>query len=168
MKEVLILRHAKSDWSTGESDFERPLNERGQNDAPRMGETIKKSKVVPDLIISSPAKRAKQTTNAVIKKSGFQGEVQWDDSFYYGNYENIIQTIQNVSNEHQRILIVGHNPKLENLVSAFASNGKLSLRLPTAALTLIVFDTSTWKEIDKGRGELEWILHPRLLKKMKL
>lgn len=168
MKEVLILRHAKSDWSTGEPDFERPLNERGRNDAPLMGKAIRKSKVVPDLIISSPAKRAKQTANAVIKNSGFQGEVQWPESFYYENYENIIQTIQNVSDAYQRVLIVGHNPKLENLVSALTSNGRLALRLPTAALTLIVFDTNTWKEIDKGRGELEWILHPRLLKKMDL
>ena len=86
MKTVLILRHAKSSWSNPSlADIDRPLNKRGKNDAPRMGTLIKEQDIVPDLILSSPALRARKTAEAVSEYSGFEGQIDFVPDFYPGD-----------------------------------------------------------------------------------
>ncbi len=95
MKTVLILRHAKSDWGTpGQADFDRPLAKRGLEDAPRMGQMLALFKAVPQRILASPAKRARQTTEMVAQACGYKDSIQWEDSFYEGGSADLIEALR--------------------------------------------------------------------------
>ena len=114
MKTILILRHAKSDWSDPELvDFERPLAKRGLTDAPQMGEILALFEVRPDKILSSPARRARQTAELVAQSCGYHKSIQWEDSFYGGSSAHLIAALQNLSDKVERPLLIGHNPTLE-------------------------------------------------------
>lgn len=166
MKNILILRHAKSDWSSGLSDIERPLNSRGQKDAPFMGTIIKKLSVQPDIILSSPAKRARQTAEAVAKNFDFKHEITFIEEFYHGNHNSIINNLQKLPSNTNTVLVVGHNPTLEELVSSLTSDGSLNLRMPTATLVLVNMYIENWQSLAVGNGTIEWVLQPKVLKSM--
>ena len=111
MKEIWVMRHAKSEWSHPDlTDFDRPLNKRGKRDAPRMGEWIRLYGSPPELIVSSPAKRAKATTRAVADVMGTKAPLQWWDELYPGDVDTTMKRIRQLSNEIDRIMVVGHNP----------------------------------------------------------
>jgi phosphohistidine phosphatase len=117
MKTLLILRHAKSSWKDAElEDHDRPLNKRGEHDAPRMGHLLREEDLVPDLILSSTAKRARKTAEAVAEASGYTGEVELIPELYGGGPEAYLETLHNLPGENLRVLVVGHNPDLEELV----------------------------------------------------
>ena len=117
MKLVLLLRHAKSSWKHPDlGDHDRPLNKRGKGDAPLMGRLLKREDLVPDIIISSTSLRARATAEAVAKASSFDGEIVLNKSLYAAGPEAYLHVIHALSNEYVRVLIVGHNPGLEELV----------------------------------------------------
>ena len=119
MKTILFLRHAKSDWSDpGQADFDRPLTKRGLEDAPRMGQALHLLQCVPDVILSSPATRAKQTTELLVRACGYGASIHWEDSFYGGISHDLITAMQRLPDTLERPLLVGHNPCLEETVSA--------------------------------------------------
>src|SRR5437870_2049014 len=116
MKSVLVLRHAKSSWKHPElADQDRPLNKRGKRDAPRMGRILKKERLVPDIIISSTAVRARATAEAVAKASGYQRDITFNRSLYAAGPQAYIDALHDLD-DNVRVLIVGHNPGLEELV----------------------------------------------------
>ena len=117
MKSVLFLRHAKSSWKDPDlTDHDRPLNKRGKGDAPRMGWLLKREHLVPDTIISSTAIRARATAEAVAKAAGYKGEITLNRSLYAARPAAYIDVLRDLSNEYARVLMVGHNPGLEQLV----------------------------------------------------
>ena len=117
MKSVLVLRHAKSSWKHPDlSDHDGPLNNRGKRDAQWMGRLLKKENLIPDIIVSSTATRARATAEAVAKVSGYKGEIVLDKSLYSAGPEAYLGVIHDSSNEYVRALLVGHNPGLEELV----------------------------------------------------
>ncbi len=163
MKTVLILRHAKSDWSeAGQDDFDRSLAKRGREDAPRMGEVLARSNHAPDMILSSPAQRARQTTELVAQACGYGGSIRWEDSFYEGGSSDLIAALRGLPGAVERPLLVGHNPILEETVVALCSG--YALKIPTAGLVCLVFDLDSWAEIEPGDGVLLWFLIPKLVK----
>jgi phosphohistidine phosphatase len=175
MKTVLILRHAKSDWgNTGQADFDRPLAKRGLEDAPRMGEVLALFKCVPDNILSSPAKRARQTAELVAKACNYHQAIQWEDSFYGGSSLDLIKPLQNLSDSIERVLLIGHNPVLEEFVtilgaSAFSARGNeedegWTIKLPTAGLVCLSFDIRSWDDLEPGLGVLQWFVIPKLVR----
>ena len=171
MKTVLILRHAKSDWGQpGLADFDRPLNKRGFKDAPRMGEVLALYDLVPDRIIASPAKRAKQTAELVAGACGYKQSIQWAQNFYGGNSGDLIMALQGLPDPVERAMLVGHNPTMEETASdllAGESDGwgsKLAIRMPTAALLCIDVNVVDWAALQPGDGILRWYLIPRLVK----
>lgn len=171
MKTVLILRHAKSDWShEGLADFDRPLAPRGKKDAPLMGNVLLDFDCVPERIISSPAERARQTSQLVAKACGYNDEIEWAPSFYGGGSEDLISVLQRVAEPVERVLLVGHNPTLEEtiadlLVGPEASWDEiLSLKLPTAGLVCLDFPITGWRNLTPGDAVLRWFLIPRLVK----
>ncbi|MGF1670481.1 MAG: histidine phosphatase family protein [Balneolaceae bacterium] len=170
MKHILILRHAKSSWDeAGLSDFDRPLAKRGIEDAPMMGKFVKKTGLIPDLVYSSPALRANQTTELFCKAATVQNEkIYWNDRFYYGSPADYIKAVHNIdSNDKDIILLVGHNPLVESTVSLLCSNGENNLiRMPTAALVCLECQVSAWKNTGKNTARLKWMMTPRLLKKI--
>lgn len=133
--DLLILRHAKSAWESA-TDFDRPLAPRGERDAPRMGRWILDRGLVPDRILSSPARRARQTARLVAEAVGFDRlEVEFDDRIYGAGVEELLEILGGI--EGGRVLLVGHNPGLELLVDRLA--GSRAVRdggkfFPTAAL----------------------------------
>ena len=162
MKNLLVLRHAKSSWKHPElADHDRPINKRGRRDAPRMGELLRKQDLAPDLIISSTAKRAYRTAEIVADTSGYQAEIQFERSFYASEPEALIDILQQVADEIDCAMIVGHNPELEELVEVLTGEWE---RMPTAALALIELPIDEWASISpKLQGKLVDVWRPREL-----
>ena len=154
MKTVLILRHAKSSWSKpGLADIDRPLNKRGKQDAPRMGALLDEQDLVPDLILSSPARRARNTAQAVSEHCSFSGEIETVPDFYPGDAYTFIDTLMALPDEDKNVMIVAHNPGVEELLYALAGE---SARMPTSALAQVTLPIDTWQELDDDvEGVLE-------------
>ena len=162
MKTLLILRHAKSSWRHAElPDFDRPLNKRGKRDAPRMGELLRQADLLPDLILSSSAQRARQTTQAVVDSSGYGGEVRWMDSLYAAPPESYLEALRALDDSLQRVMLVGHNPGLEELLEHLTGAAET---LPTAALAQVLLPIQSWSQLDDEiNGELLHVWQPRQL-----
>ena len=159
------MRHAKSDWDDSSlSDFDRPLNKRGKKAAPFMGKEIKKREALPDIIISSPANRAKNTTKLFVEACKFEKEIIFEKDFYFGYIEDIFKIIKSNSSSINKIMVVGHNPTWEDLVSRLSKNNPY-VTMPTAAIASINFDINKWSELNFGTGTLEWLLKPKELQK---
>jgi phosphohistidine phosphatase len=147
MKTLLILRHAKSSWAEpGLADIDRPLNKRGKRDAPRIGRLLRTEDLLPDLILSSPARRARKTAEAVAEESGYSGEIETQPDFYPGDPEAYLQVLRGLSDELERVMVVAHNPGLEELVDALTGE---SVALPTAALAHITLPVERWSQLDE-------------------
>ena len=158
MKKIIIIRHAKSDWSDGSlRDFDRPLNDRGYSSAPIMGKEIKKRGLTPDLIISSPALRAKMTAEAVAKNSGYQKEIVWNDSFYFGYTKEILGAIKNIESSVKSVMIFGHNPTWSSFAEMLS--GKF-VSMKTAEFVVLDFD-GNWKDLRENSCKLVLNLSPK-------
>lgn len=162
MKTLLILRHAKSSWSDASlSDHDRPLKRRGKRDAPRMGRLLRDEELLPDLVISSSARRALSTAEAAASASGFEGQIEVTRAFYHADPETYIERLKLLPNEIDRVLIVGHNPGVEMLLAELTGFHE---RMPTAALAQVDLPVEEWTDIalDSG-GFLENLWLPREL-----
>lgn len=168
MKTILLLRHAKSDWGdAGLDDFDRPLAKRGLQDAPRMGKLLAAYDCVPDQIIASPARRAKQTTELVAGACGYTPQIQWDLSFYEANHEALMVALQRLPAGVERPLLVGHNPALEETAGALVLGKAANLwafRIPTAGLLCLEVDIAAWSALAPGTATLRWFVIPKLVK----
>ena len=162
MKSLLVLRHAKSSWKHLElSDYDRPLNGRGKRDAPRMGKHLRQEGLVPDRILTSSAKRARKTANKVAKASGYAGKVKKLDAFYDTVSGVYFETLQALPNKYQRVMVVGHNPTMEELVNHLTRHIK---RMPTAALAHIELPIERWETLDLyTKGTLVNLWTPKTL-----
>jgi phosphohistidine phosphatase len=159
------MRHAKSDWANNLPDIERPLNKRGKKAAPLMAEYLKKNGKIPDLILSSPAKRAKCTAEIVKETLDIDKDIEIINAFYFGYISEIINTIKKTDNQHNTVLILGHNPIWEDMVSELI-NYKAAVAMPTAAVASIIFDTDDWQKISKNEAKLEWLKTPKEVKSL--
>lgn len=158
MKTIFLLRHAKSSWENSDlSDFDRPLNKRGLETAPFMGEIIAKNKFQIDLIISSPARRARQTAILVKEIAHINGEIEYDDRIYEASPPRLLEVISEIAENHESAMLVGHNPGLEGFVKLLA--GEIQ-PMPTAALAVIDLKIEKWNEITADCGTLRTLLRP--------
>jgi phosphohistidine phosphatase len=164
-RELLLLRHAKSDWTgTMASDFDRPLAKRGKADAPEVGRWLKGQGLVPDQVISSPAKRARQTAKRVCEALGYDpSRVTWEPRVYEGQLGDLLAVLAGCPATARRVLLVGHNPGLEYLLShlggetaVVAEDGKL---LPTASVARLELPDD-WAVLDPGCGRVLSITRP--------
>lgn len=165
-RELLLLRHAKSDWDAGVTeDFARPLTKRGKKDAPRVGEWLYREGLVPDLVVSSPAERARQTTLKVCKSMDLgKKKILWDQDVYEAGLETLLAVLARCPGDLATILLVGHNPGLEDLLRFLAGDevdepkdGKL---LPTAAIARLEMPDD-WTRLEPGCAQLTGIVRPR-------
>ena len=156
---LLLFRHAKSAWDTGAAtDFDRPLASRGERDAPIMGKWLNNQGLVPDIVISSPALRAKQTSEAACQKMGIkQKEINWDSRVYAATVSELLEVLKKYNKKPKTIMLVGHNPDLEDLLIYLVGDGiqmppdgKL---LPTAAVAYLEMPDN-WKDLAEGVGQL--------------
>jgi phosphohistidine phosphatase len=147
MKRILIMRHAKSDWNTGSKrDFDRPLNGRGEESAPAVGVELKKKGLTPDLMISSPAMRAKMTAEAVAKTSGYKADIEWNESYYFGYTGEILASLKHLDESIQSVMIFGHNPTFSSFSEMLSGT---YTELSTADVVIMNYD-GLWEELDHG------------------
>jgi len=166
MKTILLLRHAKADKKLAVKDFERSLTKQGRKDAPRMGHFIKEIGSLPDIIISSPAKRAKETCNLFVEAAAMdKALIAWNDDLYYGGARNYLSIIQHASVDINNLMLVGHNPLMEETVSLLCNDeGAYGVRIPTAGLVCIEYPATSWKAVKPGAGHIKWMMTPKLIK----
>jgi phosphohistidine phosphatase len=162
MKTVLVLRHAKSSWKErGLSDHNRPLNKRGLNDAPIMGQLIYEEALVPQVILSSTARRARNTADLVAEACSFEGEVTYIEDFYHAWPSDYVDALRSLSDDIDSAMLVGHNPGIEMLIEELTGESE---RFPTAALALIHLPIDSWFQLnDEVEGELVSLWVPREL-----
>lgn len=145
-KTLLLMRHAKSSWKDKSlPDIKRPLKKRGEEAAERIGRTLRDTGFVPNLIISSPAKRTRQTAEIVAKTAHYKGEIEYVDSFYMGEPNDFYARLKKLPREADKVMVVGHNPGLEALLQHL--DGHVDA-LPTGALALLKLDLKDWSELD--------------------
>jgi phosphohistidine phosphatase len=159
MKTLLVLRHAKSSWENSEiSDFDRPLNSRGLVDAPIVGQNIKNRNIKVDLILCSPAKRAKSTAILVRASGEIKSAIEFDEQIYEASSLRLLQVVSKIDDLIDTALIVGHNPGCEDLVRVLTNEIR---PFPTAALAKISLTADKWSEIVNGDGSLDFLLTPK-------
>lgn len=163
MKTLLLLRHAKSSKDdTALRDFDRPLNDRGKDDTKLIGRFMRESDISPDAVISSPAKRARRTTELVLKSAGLNIDVSWDERIYEADVHRLLAVVSQIEPTGNVVMLVGHNPGFEDLVEVLAGR---TTRMPTASLAQIDLVVEEWNKVRAGSGKLKWLVTPRDLKK---
>jgi phosphohistidine phosphatase len=162
MKTLLLMRHAKSSWKEKETnDHERVLNKRGRKDAPRMGTLLQERELSPQIILSSSALRARQTAELVAEAAGFPGEPVYLDNLYMAEADEYISVLRGLSDDYERVLVVGHNPGLETLLQILSHRIE---SLPTAVIAHLVIDIDHWSALTKDmEGDLIEIWRPKEL-----
>jgi phosphohistidine phosphatase len=163
MKTLLVLRHAKSSWNDpARDDHERPLNKRGRRDGPRMGELVREYGLIPDIVISSDAVRARLTAEAVAEEARYAGEILLDRRLYMASPADILSLLRTVRENARTVMIVGHNPGLEAMVEQLTGERP---DLPTAALAHIVLPIDQWRDLRLStRGTLAGHWRPKELR----
>lgn len=169
MKTIMLMRHAKSLHGAGKhQDFDRPLAKQGNIDASRMGLFIRQVGVLPGYIEGSTARRAQETIDLLIKAADLQsGIVSKNEDLYYGGARDYLSVIQKASEDTDRIMIVGHNPLLEETASLLCNGeGEYVARIPSGGLACIEHPAIEWKQIKPGTARFQWMMIPELLQKM--
>jgi phosphohistidine phosphatase len=163
MKTLYIVRHAKSSWANpSQDDFERPLNDRGKNDAPRMGKRLKEKEVHPDLIVSSSAKRAYSTAKRIAKVLNYPKEkIKALKSLYHADEESMLAVIQDIKDKHNVVMLFGHNPGLTEFVNSF-QNIELDIdNIPTCGVIAFQLNIDSWKDASWGKGKMLFFDYPK-------
>lgn len=161
MKTLFLLRHAKSNWKDASlPDFERPLNKRGKQAAPIVGKFMRKQKLRPDLILCSPAERARQTIAIVCEAAACKAELRYDERIYEANVARLLSVVSQIDESAEKVLIVGHNPGLEELLESLTSEVR---HMPTAALAHITLNIEKWADVREHTGELIRLVRPKEL-----
>ena len=157
MKTLLLMRHAKSSWKdVSLGDHDRPLNSRGRSAAPRMGEHLLSEGLIPDIILCSTAKRAKQTAKYLLTECPIDGGIIYLSSLYHGGTEEFIEALEELDDKIETAMIIGHNPGVEYSVEDFCGLDEV---MPTAAIAYIQFEDADWKRIgaaDSGKLIALW------------
>ena len=160
MKTLYLVRHAKSSWSNpGLSDFDRPLNKRGQRDAPFMGELLREKKITPELVLSSPAKRTKKTALEIIEKLRYPTKkIIFKEEIYEASDNELLQFIQKLDEETKSAMLFAHNPGLTQL-NNYLSDYYID-NIPTCGVVAIEFNCK-WSEIKKNIGKFLFFEYPK-------
>ena len=166
-RKLLVLRHAKSDWSIDTSDFNRPLKRRGKRAAQRMGSWLRQQDLIPDYILASPAERARNTAEKLTKAMGLTAQhVYYDDRLYACDLDTLKAVLTDIPSAAKQVLLVGHSPDLEELLE-YLNKKKLSREedgklLPTATLAILEMPND-WGSLSKGCAEVKSITRPASL-----
>ena len=162
MKTLLLVRHAKSSWDDiALSDFERPLNERGKNDAPKMGKRLRKKDVKIDAFISSPAKRAKKTAEYFIKEFDREAnEIILVSALYDAGTNNFSDTIKDIDDKYKSAVIFSHNPGITDFANQLIDKANID-NMPTCSVFAVKADVEKWKDFSKAKKEFLFFEYPK-------
>lgn len=161
MKTLYLLRHAKSSWDDpGLKDFDRPLNKRGLKAAPKIGAYMLKEKIRPDVVLSSPALRAKQTTTMVCETAELSSLINFDERMYEASVQRLFEIVAGFKEGINTAMMVGHNPGFEELLAGLTGE---SQRMPTASLACVELKVEKWNKVTGGVGKLVWLIRAKEL-----
>jgi phosphohistidine phosphatase len=166
MRRVYLLRHAKSSWKDRSlADRDRPLAGRGKRAAKAVAVHLEAEGIRPDLVLCSPARRTRDTLERVEAAFGDQVETRLDETLYRASEAELLACLRALPHEVDSVMLIGHNPVLEELAVALASEGAQLARMrekyPTAALATIDLPADDWSAIERGSGELVAFVRPR-------
>ncbi|MGK7389841.1 MAG: SixA phosphatase family protein [Candidatus Cyclobacteriaceae bacterium M2_1C_046] len=161
MKTLYLVRHAKSSWKDSSLDDEdRPLNKRGKRDAPKMGERLAKRNVFPDLMITSPAVRARTTCEVIADVLEYpEGEIEENEDVYLASEGELLSLVQRCDNLWNTVMIFGHNPGFTEFANSLADEDIDNI--PTCGVFACTFDVDDWSEVDFGKGEMILFDYPK-------
>ena len=159
---LVMIRHAKSKWSNlTSSDFDRPLNERGEHDAPMMGERLKAQHIIPDLIISSSANRAKQTAKKIAHAIGYDvARIQWEEKIYHCDTTVFEEVIYKIPDSALTVFIVGHNPGITEFVNTLSATFRLD-HMPTCGVVATHLDAEHWYDLHTAKKNVFLFEYPK-------
>ena len=162
MKTLYLMRHAKSSWSFDElSDQERPLNDRGRDDAPRIGQALAKRDLALDLLISSPAVRALSTAVLVARELKYaHDKIKVEPAIYQADLDTLLAVIRGLPDGAGAVLLTGHNPTITDAAN-YLSPSPLSGEMPTAAVICLRFEADRWADVQPANAEFYFYDYPR-------
>ena len=161
MKTLTLIRHAKSSWNhPGLADFDRPLNSRGERDAPRMGIRLAEAGLTPDLIVTSPAARAQATCRCLADALGYaQEHTQLKREIYEAGLHDLVDVVRALDPEANTVCMVGHNPGFSEF--AHYLSGEAIGSLPTCGVVHLRWKNGAWADLAQGSGELVFFDYPK-------
>jgi phosphohistidine phosphatase len=167
-RRLVVLRHAKSDWPAGVADEDRPLGRRGTRDAGAAGRWLVANDAQPDLVWCSPARRTRETWDALSAElgPGTGPEVRFDSRVYEAGLDDLLDVVRDTPSAYDRVLLIGHNPGVQQLVLALAERGSddaralAAAKYPTSALAVLDL-SATWVDVGPGSGLLSSFAVPR-------
>ncbi len=170
MRRLILLRHAKSDWSkSGQADHDRALSARGRKAAPRVGAYLAEQSLMPDLVLASTALRVRETLDLVLAALSTRPKLTFDRRLYEADAEDILAVLQETKDAVHTLLVVGHNPGLSDLSELLIASGSdeaqrmMLEKFPTAGLAVIDFAVDDWRSLARGGGRLDRFVTPRSL-----
>ena len=160
---LTLVRHAKSSWGDpGMRDIDRPLNKRGMRDAPRMAEWLSKQIARPDLILSSPAQRARMTAEVMARAFAIpEGLIRYEDDIYYRGTTSWLDLIRSLGDAERSVLLVGHNPTVSDVGTHLLGVGYLGFA--TCAVCALAMPSESWALAGSQPAELLFTQAPKLL-----
>ena len=163
MKTVYFIRHAKAGWSVPDtSDFERSISKKGKKDINTMGSYLALRGVKPEIILSSCALRAQQTTDLLAEKINYDGKKYYLEALYLSSLEAIKEIILAQDDTIESMFIVGHNPQLHELVNSLIDE-HIS-KFPSLGIIAIDFNINEWREIENIKGKIDFFIFPKQFK----
>lgn len=160
-KQILIVRHAKSDWGNAQTpDFDRPLNSRGEKNAPEMAKRLFKKGLIPQQIVSSPARRAFTTAKYFAKELGLRrAEILTEPEIYEASTSTLVDIVNKFDNRYSFTALFGHNPGITSLVKHLCNEDLYNV--PTCGVILIEFPFDDWALVSGGTGVLKLYDYPK-------
>ncbi len=154
MRRLTLVRHAKSDWSLpGQADWDRPLNRRGQQDAPEMARRLRLRKLKPDAVLSSPAVRALATASIITHALRVPAaRIRQDERLYLASPKDMLSVIQELGADAKHLMLFGHNPGMTELANELSAGDQID-NMPTCAVFTAVFDIGDWSELAPATGQ---------------
>ncbi len=161
LRSLTLIRHAKSSWDHPElQDFDRPLNRRGLQDAPMMGQRLARANYRADAVISSPARRAITTAESIAAEIGFDADqIQQDPLVYGASLGALTEVVRGIGNRVRHAVLVGHNPGITQLCN-FLGDSRID-NLPTCGLARMEFDAESWEDVPRQKGHLAEFDYPK-------
>ena len=161
MKNLYLIRHAKSDWSDeSKSDFERGLNKRGKKAIFTMANALKEKKVMPDIILSSSATRAKLTAKGLANEINYNGKIKYIDALYMAEPLDVISMVKEIKDKHDNVFIVGHNPETTELTDLMLDD--YIDNVPTLGIVALKIDIIHWKKLKAEKIKLNFFIYPKM------
>ncbi|MDJ1158473.1 histidine phosphatase family protein [Chelatococcus sp. SYSU_G07232] len=169
MRRLILFRHAKSDWPQGVPDRERPLAPRGRHAAPRIAAYLAEQHLTPDLVLISPARRARETWEIVAPAFAETVPAREDERLYEARAQAVLDVVRETEAGVRTLLVIGHNPGFEDLARVLIGHGdryayaRMTHKFPTCGIAVIDFPVEDWREVAERAGRLDRFVTPKSL-----